>query len=234
MGLGLLVLFPTVALADPPRAGHDGGVAAATAPQKDGDDPPLASAWWLRKDLADGALDPMWSDGLDGAIAGMRVSGLEASAAPPAAGIAARPIETVGQKIVQAEADGFSAARAQSVYGRATQVLAARDAAGEAIQRIVRANFGRFRLCYEVGLRLNPRLEGRVVAKLTIDTEGAVVVAADGGSDLPDPDVVSCVVRSFANLAFPPTAASGAEAVTVVYPLVFTAGAVGEDPAPGD
>ena len=36
----------------------------------------------------------------------------------------------------------------------------------EVIQRIVRQNFGRFRLCYENGLRNNPNLQGRVVGAL--------------------------------------------------------------------
>jgi hypothetical protein len=176
----------------------------------------------------------MWSEGLDGAIAGMHLSNVEGGSAVPATGIAARPIDTVGQQIVDTEADGFGPARTQSVYGRTSQVLAARDAAGDAIQRIVRANFGRFRLCYQAGLRLNPRLEGRVLAKLSIDSEGTVIVAADGGSDLPDPDVVSCVVRSFANISFPPGAAAGSETVTLVYPIVFTRGAVTDESPPSD
>jgi hypothetical protein len=88
----------------------------------------------------------------------------------------------------------------------------------EVIQRIARQNFGRFRLCYEAGLRTNPDLSGRVATRFVIDRSGAVGAAADGGSDLPDPSVVSCVVRSFAKLTFPEP--QGA-VVEVVYPVMF-------------
>jgi hypothetical protein len=172
----------------------------------------------------------MWNEEL-GAISGMHLSSAGSGSEAPRSAIAAGPIDTGAAKITQDDTDGFSSARVASVHAKATEVLAARDSAGEAIQRIVRANSGRFRVCYQAGLRSNPNLEGRVVARLVIDSSGNVVVASDGGSDLPDAEVVSCVVRGFANIAFPPTAASGADAVTVVYPLVFSRGTVG-DPAP--
>lgn len=88
----------------------------------------------------------------------------------------------------------------------------------EVIQRIVRQNFGRFRLCYENGLRTNSTLGGRVAVKFTIDKSGAVVSPADGGSDLPDKAVVSCVVKGFTNLSFPQPEGG---TVAVVYPIVF-------------
>lgn len=89
----------------------------------------------------------------------------------------------------------------------------------EVIQRIVRQNTGRMRLCYENGLRNNPSLRGRVTVKLVIDRSGAVSTASDGGSDLADAGVVACVVRAFGNLSFP---APEGGIVTVVYPLTFT------------
>ena len=91
----------------------------------------------------------------------------------------------------------------------------------EIIQRIVRQNFGRFRLCYEAGLRGNPSLSGRVATKFVIDRNGAVASAMDAGSDLPDQQVVGCVVRSFHNLSFP--APEGGIA-TVTYPIVLQPG----------
>ncbi|MGL1204156.1 AgmX/PglI C-terminal domain-containing protein, partial [Vibrio parahaemolyticus] len=66
-----------------------------------------------------------------------------------------------------------------------------------------RQNFGRFKLCYESGLRSNPALAGRVSIKFVIDRSGAVSTAQDGGSELPDQTVVQCVVRGFSNLSFP-------------------------------
>ncbi len=91
----------------------------------------------------------------------------------------------------------------------------------EVIQRIVRQNFGRFRLCYENGLRNNPNLQGRVTVKFVIDRSGAVAMTADGGSDIPDTSVSQCVVRGFGNLSFPQPEGG---MVTVVYPIMFNPG----------
>jgi hypothetical protein len=91
----------------------------------------------------------------------------------------------------------------------------------EVIQRIVRQNFGRFRLCYENGMRNNPNLQGRVTVKFIIDRSGAVSMTADGGSDLPDQSVTQCVVRGFGNLSFPQPEGG---MVTVVYPIMFNPG----------
>ncbi len=91
----------------------------------------------------------------------------------------------------------------------------------EVIQRIVRQNFGRFRVCYESGLRNNPTLQGRVAVRFVIDRNGGVSMTADGGSDLPDPGVRSCVVRAFGSLSFPQPEGG---VVTVVYPIVFSPG----------
>ena len=55
--------------------------------------------------------------------------------------------------------------------------------------------------------------------RFVIGRDGAVAVAADGGSDIPDRAVAQCVVSSFAGLSFPPPDNGQ---VTVVYPLTFT------------
>ncbi len=89
----------------------------------------------------------------------------------------------------------------------------------EVIQRIVRQNDGRYRFCYENGLKANPNLQGRVTVRFLIDRGGAVAVASDAGSDIPDERVRRCVVSSFAALSFPPPDSG---VVTVVYPIVFS------------
>ncbi|APR84326.1 Hypothetical protein A7982_09675 [Minicystis rosea] len=89
----------------------------------------------------------------------------------------------------------------------------------EVIQRIVRRQFGRARLCYENGLRRNPSLAGRVSVRFVIGRDGTVQSAADGGSSLPDSEVVSCVVRSFFGLTFPEPEGG---VVSVTYPLLFS------------
>ena len=73
----------------------------------------------------------------------------------------------------------------------------------EVIQRVVRNNFGRFRNCYMNGLRDNPSLEGRVVTRFTVNRQGMVSSAQDGGSTMPNSGVVSCVVKAFYSLSFP-------------------------------
>jgi hypothetical protein len=88
----------------------------------------------------------------------------------------------------------------------------------EVIQRVVRDNFGRFRSCYMNGLRDNPSLEGRVVTRFTVDRQGTVSSAQDGGSSLPNPGVVSCVVKAFYGLSFPE---HDGGIVKVVYPLAL-------------
>jgi hypothetical protein len=95
----------------------------------------------------------------------------------------------------------------------------------EVIQRIVRQNFGRFRLCYENGLRNNPGLAGRVTVRFVIGTDGGVSTVS-GSGDLPDSGVVSCVTRAFYGLNFPQPEGG---IVTVSYPIVFSPS---DDPPP--
>lgn len=91
----------------------------------------------------------------------------------------------------------------------------------EAIQRVVRANQGRYRACYEDALLHNPTLEGRVAVDFVIGRDGSVAVAREGeGSSLADAAVRACVVRAFAGLSFPEPAGG---VVHVTYPLVFAA-----------
>ena len=91
----------------------------------------------------------------------------------------------------------------------------------EVIQRIVRQNFGRFRLCYENGLRTNPNLQGSVAVQFVIDRTGAVSSSKDEGSTLPDRGVINCVVRGIGDLSFPRPESS---IVSVTYPIVFAPG----------
>ena len=120
-------------------------------------------------------------------------------------------------------ASGGSGSSAPSIRQGATVVTG--KLPPEVIQRIVRQNFGRFRLCYENGLRTNPNLAGRVTAKLEIDGSGAVTRATDGGSTLPDKGVVDCILRGMKSLSFPEP--DGKSKVTVVYPIDLAPGGGG-------
>ncbi|MFS8070338.1 MAG: AgmX/PglI C-terminal domain-containing protein, partial [Byssovorax sp.] len=104
---------------------------------------------------------------------------------------------------------------------RASAVSVSGSLPPEVIQRIVRQSFGRFRLCYENGLRNNPSLRGRVNTRFIIGMDGSISSVVNGGSDLPDAGVVACVVRSFYNLTFPQPSSGP---VTVTYPVLFEPG----------
>lgn len=91
----------------------------------------------------------------------------------------------------------------------------------EVVQRIVRQNFGRFRLCYEDGLKRKPDLAGKVEIAFVIDRNGAVEKPVSRGSDLADAKVVECVRRAFLGLSFPQPEQG---TVTVRYPIMFSPG----------
>ncbi|NUO49353.1 MAG: AgmX/PglI C-terminal domain-containing protein [Polyangiaceae bacterium] len=99
----------------------------------------------------------------------------------------------------------------------------------EVVQRIVRQNMGRFRLCYEQGLRKDPSLAGRVTVTFIIAADGSVSSSSASG-DLPDTSVRSCVARSFTTLSFPPPEKGGV--VKVSYPIIFAPGEGGDAMAP--
>lgn len=89
----------------------------------------------------------------------------------------------------------------------------------EVIQKVVRANFGLFRRCYENNLQNSPNLQGRVTVEFAIETDGEVSVAM-GEGDLPDRAVIDCVAARFETLRFPKTT----QRIVVTYPVVFSPG----------
>jgi hypothetical protein len=90
----------------------------------------------------------------------------------------------------------------------------------EVIQRVARQNYATFQHCYAAGRARAPALKGRVSVWLVIGLDGHVAQALDGGSTLPDPEVVQCVIEGFRGLVFP----APSERVTVVYPFLFEPG----------
>ena len=91
----------------------------------------------------------------------------------------------------------------------------------EVVTRIVRQNFGRVRLCYEDGLSRDAQLAGRVTTRFVIGREGSVAAAEMADSSVGDRAMIACVVRAFGNLSFP---RPGQDAVTVMFPIVFSPG----------
>lgn len=88
----------------------------------------------------------------------------------------------------------------------------------EVIKRIIRANFPRFRACYEQGLKKDPGLKGTVAVRFIIDTTGAVESANLSGGSMSDSQVSSCVLGVYRTLSFPEP--EGGK-VMVTYPIDF-------------
>lgn len=171
----------------------------------------------------------MWGDTIGDALgSGLGISGIGEGGGIRGVGIGLHEVGSIGG----GDGDlpgGFGTHHGRLQEGRASGVPRIRKGPTEVkgrippeiIQRIVRQNFGRFRLCFESGLRENPNLEGRVAVRFLIGRDGRVTSVANGGSDLPDSVVTSCVVSAFYGLSFP---APDSGTVEVTYPIMFSPG----------
>ncbi|MRG91430.1 AgmX/PglI C-terminal domain-containing protein [Polyangium spumosum] len=200
-----------------------------------GGDPNAPTAPWGRDDsLGNDALSArgnMWGDNIGDSFGagGLGLSGIGEGGGGRGEGIGLGSIGTIGHGAGTGPGQGFGNGHGKLSGSHRTKPpqvrMGATSVSGrlppEVIQRIVRQNFGRFRLCYENGLRNNPNLQGRVGVRFVIGRDGAVSNVGNGGSDMPDGGVVSCVVRAFYGLSFPQPEGG---IVTVVYPIMFSPG----------
>ncbi len=200
-----------------------------------GGDPNAPTAPWGRDDsLGNDPLSArgnMWGNeiGESFGAGGLGLSGIGEGGGGRGEGIGLGSIGTLGHGAGTGTGQGFGSGHGRlggSHRTKPPQVrMGATQVSGrlppEVIQRIVRQNFGRFRLCYENGLRNNPNLQGRVSVRFVIGRDGAVSQVQNGGSDMPDGNVVSCVVRAFYGLSFPQPEGG---IVTVTYPIMFSPG----------
>jgi hypothetical protein len=173
----------------------------------------------------------MWGDEIGDAFGagGLGLSGIGEGGGGRGEGIGLGSIGTLGHGAGTGTGQGFGSGhgrlggshktRAPRVRMGATQVSGRLPP--EVIQRIVRQNYGRFRMCFEQGLARNPNLEGRVAVRFVIGRDGSVSNVSNGGSDLPDSGVVSCVISAYYGLSFPQPEGG---IVTVVYPIMFAPG----------
>jgi hypothetical protein len=157
---------------------------------------------------------------------GLGLTGIGESGGGDGDGIGVGRLGTIGHDFVQGNGHSIGLLRAPHIAkSPGTVRMAPVSVSGrlppEIIQRVVRQNFGRFKACYESGLRGNPNLGGRVGVRFIIGRDGAVSNVQNGGSDLPDAGVVSCVTRAFYGLSFPQPENG---IVTVTYPIVFAPG----------
>ncbi|APR78091.1 Hypothetical protein A7982_03438 [Minicystis rosea] len=200
-----------------------------------GGDPNAPTAPWGRDDsLGNDPLSArgnMWGGEIGDSFGagGLGLSGIGEGGGGRGEGIGLGGIGTIGHGAGTGTGQGFGSGHGRlggSHRAKPPQVrMGATQVSGrlppEVIQRIVRQNFGRFRLCYENGLRNNPNLQGRVSVRFVIGRDGAVSQVQNGGSDMPDGSVVSCTVRAFYGLSFPQPEGG---IVTVTYPIMFSPG----------
>lgn len=92
------------------------------------------------------------------------------------------------------------------------------DLAFELISQTLNDNIGGIKFCYELGLKRNPALSGKVEVEFTIGEDGRVSDAIVKSSTLKDKHVEDCILRKIRSLRFPKP--SGGK-ITVKYPFVF-------------
>jgi hypothetical protein len=200
-----------------------------------GGDPDAPTAPWGRDEsLGNDPLSArgnMWGDAIGDSFGagGLGLSGIGEGGGGRGEGIGLGSIGTIGHGAGLGNGQGFGNGNGRLGGSHRTKPPSVRMGATsvsgrlppEVIQRIVRQNFGRFRMCYENGLKSNPNLTGRVSVSFVIGVDGSVSSVGNGGSDLPDSGVVSCVVRSFGGLSFPQPEGG---VVKVTYPIMFSPG----------
>ncbi len=199
-----------------------------------GGDPDAPTAPWGRDDsLGTDSLSArgnMWGDSIGDSFGagGLGLSGIGEGGGGRGEGIGLGSIGTLGHGAGTGTGQGFGSGSGRLGGSHRTKPPSVRMGATsvsgrlppEVIQRIVRQNFGRFRLCYENGLRNNPNLTGRVSVSFVIGRDGSVG-SVSGGGDLPDSGVVGCVTKAFYGLSFPQPEGG---VVKVSYPIMFAPG----------
>ena len=171
----------------------------------------------------------MWGDSIGDSFGynGLALSGIGESGGGKGEGIGIGDIGTIGRANGLGDGMGFGNGhgwlssgkhKASSPKVRFGATTVTGRIPPEVVQRIMRQQYGRYRLCFQNGLRNNPNLSGRVTIRFIIGRDGAVSSVSNGGSDMPDPGVINCVLNSTYGLSFP---APDNNIVTVVYPITF-------------
>ena len=201
-----------------------------------GGDPNAPTAPWGREDSLGNdpmsARGNMWGDAIGDSFGagGLGLSGIGEGGGGRGEGIGLGNIGTIGHGAGTGTGQGFGNGHGRLGGAPPDQVALApsgRDEVNgrlppEVIQRIVRQNFGRFRLCYENGLRNNPNLQGRVAGQVRHrPRRRGVARRQTAARTCRITGVVQCVVRGFGNLSFPQPEGG---IVTVVYPIIFSPG----------
>jgi hypothetical protein len=85
------------------------------------------------------------------------------------------------------------------------------------LREVFEKNQPKLLACLEPGRKRDPKLRGHVNIKFSIHHDGKAGAVQDQGSNLPDPQVIACVIKLVKTLRF----AKPEGDVTVVYPFIF-------------
>ncbi len=116
-------------------------------------------------------------------------------------------------------ASGGAGSGTVGILDEETQVEGGLDK--DVIARVINANLGEIRYCYERQLSANPNLYGKVQVKFAIDAAGLVQDQHIGITTLRNAMVEGCILRRLASWHFPQP--KGGTRVLVTYPFMFKA-----------
>jgi Ca-activated chloride channel family protein len=88
------------------------------------------------------------------------------------------------------------------------------------VDEVIKRHMNAIRYCYQRELQKRPSLQGSVVVKFTIGSDGRVATAELESSTLHDEVVEQCILTRFQRMIFAPVRGGGV--VVVSYPLRFT------------
>lgn len=89
----------------------------------------------------------------------------------------------------------------------------------ELIRKVIHANRGQIRFCYEAQLNRFPKLEGKVAIKFVISPSGSVASSSVAQSTVGNPELETCVAGRVRTWMFPKPKGGGV--VIVTYPFIF-------------
>ncbi len=89
----------------------------------------------------------------------------------------------------------------------------------ELIRKVIHANRGQIRYCYESQLNRFPKLEGKVSVKFVISAAGSVATSQVSGSTAGNAELETCVAGRVKTWMFPKPKGGGV--VVVTYPFIF-------------
>jgi hypothetical protein len=89
----------------------------------------------------------------------------------------------------------------------------------ELIRKVIHANRGQIRYCYESQLSKFPKLNGKVAIKFVISGQGTVSASSVAASTVNNPELEACVAGRVRTWVFPKPKGGGV--VVVTYPFLF-------------